>query len=361
MNDGTWTNDLAQGKRRIVMYSVFRPLLFKMDPERAHSRILGLVGMVGGLAPLRELLRRIYLPASSRPVEIAGLVFPNPVGLAAGYDKDCTAWRGLSCLGFGHLELGTVTPRPQAGNPRPRIFRYPGRQAIINRMGFPGRGAEFAKDRIPPRGSSPVRDRIVLGVNIGKNKDTSNERAVEDYLACLRSFLDRADYLAVNVSSPNTLGLRQLQGKAYLRDLLGTLVAERDQLAADLEQPPPLFVKLSPDLTDHELDGALEAILESSADGVIATNTTIQRGDLMVPDPNQEGGLSGRPLKELSTSLVRKIADRSAGDLPIIAVGGINSVEDAREKLDAGASLVQVYSGLIFQGPGLARELVNHL
>ncbi len=343
------------------MYRVLRPILFKMDPERAHGLILSLMGLVGRITPLRELLRRSFLPDRSRPVEIAGLTFPNPVGLAAGYDKDCTAWQGLSCLGFGHIELGTVTPRPQAGNPRPRIFRYPSQEAVINRMGFPGKGTEYARSRVPPRGTSPVRDRIILGVNIGKNKDTPNENAAEDYLACLRVFFSRADYFTINVSSPNTLGLRQLQGEAYLSDLLATLRDERNRLGENQGRYPPLFVKLSPDLSDDELDQALDAIISTSADGVIATNTTVQREDLLFPDPNQEGGLSGKPLRDLSTSLIRKIQHRAAGKLPIIGVGGISSVEDARKKMEAGASLVQIYSGLIFEGPGLVRKLINHL
>ncbi|MEJ2412927.1 MAG: quinone-dependent dihydroorotate dehydrogenase, partial [Anaerolineales bacterium] len=337
------------------------PILFTMDPERAHSRILELMALIGRLDPLRELLRRLYRPARARPVNVAGLTFPNPVGLAAGYDKDCTAWRGLSCLGFGHLELGTVTPRPQIGNPRPRIFRFPAQEAVINRMGFPGRGAEFARERVPPHGSSPVRDKVILGLNIGKNKDTPNARAVEDYLTCQRMFVDRVDYFAVNVSSPNTLGLRQLQEKTYLAELLRELVAERDRLAVDLDRAPPIFVKLSPDLTDSELDQALDAITGSSAEGVIATNTTIQRKKLIVPDPGQAGGLSGKPLRDLSTKMIQKIHRRTAGGLPIIAVGGISSAADAREKLEAGASLVQIYSGLIFQGPGLVREIVEQL
>lgn len=343
------------------MYRLLRPILFTMDPERAHKRILALMAAIGRLDPLRELLRRLYRPAKARPVNIAGLTFPNPVGLAAGYDKDCTAWSGLSCLGFGHLELGTVTPRPQSGNPRPRIFRFPAQEAVINRMGFPGRGAEFARERVPPHGSSPVRDRVILGLNIGKNKDTPNARAVEDYLACQRMFIDRVDYFAINVSSPNTLGLRQLQEKTYLAELLRELVAERDRLAVDLVSVPPIFVKLSPDLTDSELDQALDAITGSSAEGVIATNTTIQREELIAPDPGQAGGLSGKPLRDLNTTLISKIQRRTAGELPIIAVGGISSAADAREKLEAGASLVQIYSGLIFKGPGLVRELVEQL
>jgi dihydroorotate dehydrogenase len=345
----------------IAMYNAFRPLLFKIDPERAHGLILALMRLGGNLAPARWLLRRTFAPQCSRSVSFAGLTFPNPVGLAAGYDKDCSAWRGLSCLGFGHLELGTVTPRAQAGNPRPRIFRYPEQEAVINRMGFPGKGADFAFDRFPPRDSSFVRDRVILGMNIGKNKDTPNQSAAEDYLDCLRLFFTRADYFAINVSSPNTLGLRQLQGKAYLNELLFSLVAERNRLRDDLGKDPPIFVKLSPDLSDDELDDALQVISDSKVEGVIATNTTVQREDLLSPDPQQQGGLSGTPLRELSTSLVRKIHKRTGGELPIIGVGGISSVDDAREKLDAGAGLVQIYTGLIFKGPGLVRELVENL
>jgi len=331
------------------MYERLRPLLFRSDPERIHNLILGLMRAAGFVSPVRKILRNIYGQESSRPVPFAGLLFPNRVGLAAGYDKNGTAWRGLSCLGFGHIELGTVTPRPQIGNPKPRIFRLPNQEGIINRMGFPGKGANFAAMMIDPPGCSPERDQIILGINIGKNKDTPNETAFEDYLSCLKLFYDKVDYFAINVSSPNTMGLRELQGKEFLNDLLKKLIVERDKLRSGLNKPLPLFVKLSPDLSDQELDDALDAISDTSSDGVIATNTTIP------------GGLSGKPLKDLSTSLIRKIHRRTAGRLPIIGVGGISSVEDAREKLDAGAGLVQVYSGLIFKGPGLVRELVENL
>jgi dihydroorotate dehydrogenase len=344
-----------------IMYGKLKPLLFRSDPERVHNLILGLMRAAGFVSPVRKILRDIYGQETSRPVPFAGLLFPNPVGLAAGYDKNGTAWRGLSCLGFGHIEVGTVTPQPQAGNPKPRIFRFPNQEGIINRMGFPGKGASFAARMIDPPGCSPERDQIILGINIGKNKDTPNETAFEDYLACLRLFYDRVDYFAVNVSSPNTLGLRELQGKEFLNDLLQKLIVERDKLRSSLNKPLPLFVKLSPDLSDQELDDALEAISGSSADGVIATNTTIQRENLLISDPGIQGGLSGKPLKDLSTSLIRKIHRRTAGRLPIIGVGGISSVEDAQEKLDAGAGLVQVYSGLIFKGPDLVRELVKNL
>lgn len=343
------------------MYGRLRPLLFRLDPERVHDLILELLRAAGFVSPVRKILRNIYFPKDSRPVNFAGLSFLNPVGLAAGYDKNGTAWRGLSCLGFGHLELGTVTPQPQAGNPKPRIFRFPDQEGIINRMGFPGKGASFAARMIDPPGSSPERDRIILGINIGKNKDTPNEIAVQDYLACLRLFYNKVDYFAVNVSSPNTIGLRKLQGKEFLNELLQNIITERDKLRADVNKPLPIFVKLSPDLSDGELDDALEAISGSSTDGVIAANTTIQRENLLIPDPGIQGGLSGKPIKDLNTSLIRKIYHRTKGTLPIIGVGGICSLDDAREKLDAGAGLVQVYSGLVFKGPGLVRELVENL
>lgn len=343
------------------MYKRLSPLLFCLDPERAHNLTLGLLRAGGFASPIRNILRYIYFPENSKSVAFAGLSFPNPVGLAAGYDKNGTAWRGLSSLGFGHIELGTVTPRPQVGNPKPRIFRYPHQEAIINQMGFPGKGAGFAAKMITRPGSSPERDQIILGINIGKNEDTPNQIAAQDYLACMRLLYKKVDYFAINVSSPNTIGLRQLQGKEFLNDLLQKLITERNILREDVNKPLPLFVKLSPDLSDQELDDALEAITGSSADGVITTNTTIQRENLLISDPGVQGGLSGKPIKDLSTSMIRKIYRRTAGTLPIIGVGGISSVEDAREKLDAGAGLIQVYSGLIFKGPGLVRELVENL
>ncbi|NQS91009.1 MAG: quinone-dependent dihydroorotate dehydrogenase [Chloroflexi bacterium] len=343
------------------IYGKIRPFLFGLDPECAHNLILGLIRTAGSITPIRQLLRRIFIAGSSRPVSIAGLSFQNPVGLAAGYDKNGTAWQGMASLGFGHLELGTVTPLPQAGNPKPRIFRLPHQEAIINRMGFPGRGVDYMMNMIPSPGSSPERDRIILGINIGKNKDTENQYAVQDYLKCLKLLATRADYFAINVSSPNTIGLRKLQRKEYLQVLLRELIAERDRLRVELKRPLPVFVKLSPDLSDQELDDALEAISGSSADGVIVANTTIQREVLLASYPEITGGLSGKPIKELNTIMIRKIHRRTGGRLPIIGVGGINSVEDAREKMDAGATLVQIYSGLIFHGPGLVRDLVENL
>ena len=343
------------------MYRRIRPLLFSLDPENAHDLILGLMQAVGSLRPVRGVLKKMYAPRMMRSVEFADLKFPNAVGLAAGFDKDGTAWRGLSSLGFGHIELGTVTPHPQSGNPKPRIFRFPSENALINQMGFPGKGIDFIKNNIPARGSSLERDQIILGVNFGKNKDTPNQEAVLDYLYCLKSLYDRADYCVIDVSSPNTIGLRDLQAKEHLETLLTQLIAERDRLQREYDKPLPILVKLSPDLTVQELDDALEAICGSHADGVIATNTTIQRETLLKYDPGVNGGLSGSPLKDLSTGMIKKIQQWTAGSLPIIGVGGINTFEDAKEKLDVGADLVQVYSGLVFKGPGLIRNLVEGL
>ena len=343
------------------MYRSLRPILFRLDPENAHDLILWTMQVVGSLKPVRRLLERMYAPRTTRSVEFAGLKFPNAVGLAAGFDKDGTAWRGLSSLGFGHIELGTVTPKPQSGNPKPRIFRFPAEKVLINQMGFPGKGMDYVKDNVPPPGSSIERDRINLGINIGKNKDTPNQEAVLDYLACLKTFFGRADYCVINVSSPNTMGLRDLQAKEQLSKLITELVSERNRLQAESDILFPLFVKLSPDLTDQELDDALEAISNAQADGVIATNTTIRREDMLKSDPGISGGLSGIPLKDLSTGMIKKIHHRTAGSLPIIGVGGINSPEDAMEKMDAGAELIQVYTGLVFTGPGLIPDLVEGL
>lgn len=336
------------------MYRIIRPALFQLDPERAHQWTIRLMHLVGKLSPLRRLLSTMYR-AEKKPVQAFGLTFPNQVGLAAGFDKDGLAFRGLSSLGVGHIEIGTVTPQPQEGNPKPRIFRLPGDQALINRMGFPGQGMEEVLAQV----QGPRPREMVLGVNIGKNKDTPNRDAVKDYLALLRGFSRHADYLAINVSSPNTVGLRRLQGREALHELLSICVAERDKVRQGLEKPLPLLVKLAPDLDNHELDDALDAILQSGVDGVIATNTTVARPSLNSPRSQEGGGLSGAPLSEMSTRMIGRIRARSGGNLPIIGVGGIMSPADAREKLDAGACLVQVYTGLVYQGPGLIKQIVQ--
>jgi len=334
---------------------LIRPLIFRLSPERAHSVTLALLRMGGAIAPGRWFVRALFAPRpDGPPVHAFGLTFANPVGLAAGYDKDGLGWRGLAAMGFGHLELGTVTPRPQPGNPPPRIFRLVEDCAVINRMGFPSRGAEYLAARL--RGSRPPG--LILGVNIGKNKDTPLERAGEDYLALLQSFAPLADYLAVNVSSPNTPGLRTLQSQAALEGLLRPLADERSVQARRLGRPVPLLVKLAPDLTEPEVDDALAAILATGMDGVILSNTTLRREGLRSPRAAETGGLSGDPLRALNTEMVRRVARVVGGKLPIIASGGVMSPEDYRQKLDAGATLVQLYTGLIYSGPSLVKRVL---
>lgn len=338
------------------MYQLLRPLLFRLDPEQAHRLTIQMLQLVQMLPPLQILLRRSFA-VPPLPVQIFGLNFLNPIGLAAGYDKDGLVWSALACLGFGHIEIGTVTLRPQPGNPKPRVFRLPEDHGLINRMGFPGRGSEFVasqfRTRRPPG--------FVLGVNLGKNKETPLEQAAGEYQALLRKFAPLADYLAINVSSPNTIGLRQLQARAALENLLNALQRERLGQVSQLNRPLPILVKLAPDLTEAELDDALAAILAAGMDGVIATNTTLSREGLRSGLANETGGLSGAPLGERSTALIRRIVALTAGKLPVIGVGGVMGVNDAREKLDAGAALVQVYTGLVYSGPGLVRELLTGL
>lgn len=338
------------------MYGALRTVLFRLEPEQAHHLVLSLMRLAGALPPARWLLRRIFW-TPSKPVQLFGLTFPNPVGLAAGYDKDGTGWRGLACLGFGHIEVGTVTLRSQPGNLHPRLFRLPEDRALINRMGFPGRGADFVARQIS--GGRPAG--LVLGVNIGKNKDTPLERAAEDYHALLVRFAPLADYLAVNVSSPNTEGLRRLQAREALGELLKILADERIRLAAHLGRNVPLLVKLAPDLSHEELDDALDSIQMTGMDGVIATNTTLERGGLHSARAVEVGGLSGAPLAERSTALIAEIQRRTGGKLPIIGVGGIMDAAGAQVKLAAGASLVQVYTGLVYHGPGLVRQVIKGL
>lgn len=340
------------------MYPLLRPLLFKTDPEKIHHLTLRLVRL-GGAWPFRLLLQALYA-TPARPVQVFGLNFRNPVGLAAGYDKDGCAWQGLAGLGFGHIEIGTVTLLPQPGNPRPRIFRLPGDQALINRMGFPGLGSEFVaaglKKRPPaPREGDPAR--VVLGVNLGKNKDTPLEESARDYTALVRTFTPLADYLAINVSSPNTLGLRRLQGRHLLENLLGAIAQERQELCDLGNRRLPILVKLAPDLAEDELEDALAAVLDTGMDGIIATNTTLGRDGLVSEMRNETGGLSGAPLREKSEAILRLLVGKLNGRLPVVSAGGIMSPQDAKIRLDAGASLVQVYTGLVYAGPGLVRQI----
>lgn len=335
------------------MYALLRRLFFLLDPEDAHALGLRLAWLAGLLPGVRQGVRLLFR-APDRPVEAFGLRFSNPIGLAAGYDKDGIGWRGLSLLGFGHLEIGTVTPRPQAGNPKPRLFRLPEERALINRMGFPGRGADFVARRL----ARPRPGGIVLGVNLGKNRETPLEAAAQDYLCLLRTFAPLADYLVVNVSSPNTPGLRRLQARQALEGLLAALVEERQRIQADLGRPVPLLIKLAPDLTDAELDDALEATLSAGLEGVIAANTTQGREGVHSPLADQAGGLSGEPLRRRSTEMVRQISRKTGGRLFVVASGGVSGPDGAREKLEAGAVLVQVWTGLVYEGPFLVKRIL---
>jgi dihydroorotate dehydrogenase len=329
------------------------PLIFNLSPEQAHRVAFRALQVTGRLPGGRELLAYRYGRCDAcLGTEVFGVHFANPVGLAAGYDKDAVVVPELAALGFGHLEVGTVTPHPQPGNPRPRIFRLTADEAIINRMGFPNEGAEAIYARLASVLARPVGSRI--GVNIGKGRNTPLEAAGEDYCELLARFHTLADFIAVNVSSPNTPGLRKLQAGTVLRALLGDLAAERDRLRPGL----PLLVKIAPDLSDGEIDDVLDAALASNLDGIIATNTTVSRDHLRpTPHASQEGGLSGPPLRRRSTEVIRTIYRRTGGRLPIIGVGGVDGTQTALEKIQAGASLVQIYTGLIYRGPGLVHQI----
>ena len=338
------------------LYDLMRPMIFRLAPETAHHVTLALLRAGGAAAPARWLLQEAFRTAEAdRSVQAFGLTFPNAVGLAAGYDKDGLGWRGLAALGFGHIEVGTVTPRPQAGNPGPRVFRLVEDRAVINRMGFPNRGAEFVAQRL--QGKRPAG--LILGANIGKNLTTPLEGAAEDYLSLVRTFAPLADYLAINVSSPNTPGLRTLQTRHALEALLRPLDAERQAQSRRLGRPVPLLVKLAPDLAPDALDGSLEAILATGMDGVITSNTTLSRQGLTSALAVESGGMSGAPARQRNTQIVRDVVHRTGGRLTVVASGGIMSPRDAQEKLDAGATLVQLYTGLIYQGPGLVKEVVE--
>ena len=333
-------------------YSLLRPIIYRLQPEQAHALSVGLLRLAGMLPPVGAGLRSVFRSfGPAHPVRAFGLDFANPLGLAAGYDKDGLAWRGLACLGFGHLELGTVTPKPQPGNPKPRVFRLVEDQAVINRMGFPGLGARFLAGRLGgkrPRG-------LVIGVNIGKNKDTPDEEAARDYVSLVETFAPLADYLAVNVSSPNTPGLRKLQERGALEKILAPVDAARSRLGRRV----PVLVKLAPDLDDAGLDGALEAALGCGMDGIIAANTSVRRDGLRSPSAGETGGLSGAPLAALSQEFLAKVVRRLDGRLPVIASGGVMDAAGARARLDAGAALVQLYTGLIYAGPGLVKDILD--
>jgi dihydroorotate dehydrogenase len=336
-----------------MLYRAVRPLLFALDPESAHSLSLGALDLLSRLGAGALLA----CPAPRIPVRVMGLDFPNPVGLAAGLDKDGEHVDALAALGFGFLELGAVTPRPQPGNPGPRVFRLPQAQALINRLGFNSLGVDAFVANL-----GRARSGAIIGVNIGKNADTANERAIEDYIACLRKVYPLAGFVTANLSSPNTKNLRELQRADELDAFLSALAAERDHLAREHGRRVPLAVKVSPDLDDAGIAAVADRVAARSIDAVIATNTTVSREAVEhLRHGREQGGLSGAPLKTRATEVVRKLRRALPARVALIGVGGIASAADAREKLDAGASLVQLYTALVYRGPGLVGEIVRGL
>ena len=336
-----------------MIYPFFRPLLFTLDPETAHDMAFASLDVAARLGIARALARRV--PPS--PVTAMGLRFPNRVGLAAGLDKNAAHIDGLAALGFGFIECGTVTPRPQPGNPKPRLFRIPEAEALVNRLGFNNDGIERF---LANAGRASWRG--ILGLNIGKNFDTPNARAADDYLACFRAVHARASYVTVNVSSPNTRGLRDLQSEDALAGLIVALKDEQKLLADKHGKYTPIAVKIAPDLTAPAIAGIARLLVRHKVDGVVATNTTVARDAVRgLPHADEAGGLSGRPLRAQATAVVAALAKALDGALPIIGVGGILSGADAKEKVDAGATLVQIYTGLIYRGPDLVAECAKAL
>jgi dihydroorotate dehydrogenase len=340
--------------------TIARPILFRMDPERAHRLIVHGLGKAVRVPGALPLMRSFWgVKADPRlETELFGIRFRHPVGLAAGLDKDAVAVEGFAGMGLAFLEVGTVTPVGQPGNDRPRLFRLPEDEALINRMGFNNEGAEAMAGRL----ARLKERRVPIAVNIGKNKATPNERAPEDYRACLRALYPYGDFFVVNISSPNTPDLRKLQHGEELKALLN---AVREEIAAQAAgtggKPKPVVVKIAPDMTEAELEQTVGTLAESGVSGIIATNTTLARDGLKSPNRSQQGGLSGRPLRERSTEVIRTIWRLSGGKLPIIGSGGIFDARDAYDKIRAGASLVEIYTSLIYKGPGVVRGIAAEL
>ena len=336
-----------------MFYPAIRKVLFQFDAETIHElTIKGLKST--GKSPLNVFYKQ---QVQDKPVTVMGINFPNPLGLAAGLDKNGECINAFAAMGFGFVEVGTVTPRPQPGNDKPRIFRLPEANAIINRMGFNNKGVDYLVSQV-----QAANFKGVLGINIGKNKDTPEENAKDDYLHCMRKVYDLATYITVNISSPNTPGLRSLQYGDALNDLLSALKAEQTILAEKYGKYIPLTVKIAPDLNEDEVKSIAKSLIDNGIDGVIATNTTLSReGVEGLEFGGEQGGLSGQPVKDKSTQVIKILSEALDNKLPIIGVGGIASSDDANEKLAAGASLVQIYTGFIYQGPPLVKDIVNGL
>lgn len=333
--------------------SLIKPFLFSKKPEDAHHLTFSLMRAIFNFPVIKPVLKNLYhFEDSALEKEVFGLKFKNPVGLAAGLDKDAQFINELEMLGFGFIEIGTLTPRPQSGNPQPRLFRLPGDEALMNRMGFNNGGVEAAVERL-----KRTKAKVLIGGNIGKNKDTPNDQAIEDYLKCLEALHPHVDYFVVNVSSPNTPNLRDLQEKEPLKKLLAAV----KEANAKKDKSRPILLKIAPDLTDGQLDDIVEIVEDTGVDGVIATNTTIDY-DVVQKERDAvraigSGGVSGKPLRARSTEVIRYLNRKSGKRFPIIGVGGIFTAEDAIEKLEAGASLVQVYSGMIYEGPAMVKNI----
>ncbi|HPI53626.1 MAG TPA: quinone-dependent dihydroorotate dehydrogenase [Chitinophagaceae bacterium] len=335
------------------MYNLVKKILFKYEPEAVHYKVMKWLTKAYNVGVGKRYLESNYcLNDASLARHVFGLDFKNPVGLAAGFDKDAMFIDELACLGFGFIEIGTLTPKPQDGNEKPRLFRFPEDQAIINRMGFNNQGVDAAVERLKKRKTS-----IIIGGNIGKNKITPNDQAINDYEYCFKKLFDVVDYFVVNVSSPNTPNLRELQEKEPLRKLLLQL----QNLNLSYPKPKPILLKIAPDLTDEQLDDVIEIVQATQLSGIVATNTTLDRDglttDQTIVKNTGAGGVSGKPLKQRSTEIIKYISQKTNGSLPIIAVGGIFKPEDAQEKIAAGATLVQVYTGFIYEGPGIAKKI----
>ncbi|MGC1060325.1 quinone-dependent dihydroorotate dehydrogenase [Pantoea agglomerans] len=336
-----------------MFYTIVRPALFKLDPERAHELTFQQLRFMNG-TPL-EMFYRQNLP--SRPVTCMGLTFKNALGLAAGLDKNAECIDAFAAMGFGFVEVGTVTPRAQAGNDKPRMFRLVEAGGIINRMGFNNLGVDHLVENV-----KKARFNGVLGINIGKNKDTPVEQGKDDYLICMEKVYAHAGYIAINISSPNTPGLRSLQYGEALDDLLSSIKQKQKELEQRHLKYVPLAVKIAPDLSEEELIQVADSLIRHQIDGVIASNTTLDRSLVSgLKHAEEAGGLSGRPVQSRSTAVIQRLSQELQGRLPIIGVGGIDSLTAAREKIAAGATLVQIYSGFIYQGPGLIKDIVTHL
>ncbi len=339
------------------MYTLVKKILFKYDPEVIHYTVMNNLKRICGNALGKSMVRSMFTyenPSLER--EVFGLRFKNPVGLAAGFDKDAKFIESLECLGFGFIEIGTLTPKGQPGNDKPRLFRLPQDEAVINRMGFNNEGVEAAVQRL-----KKTNRNIIIGGNIGKNKVTPNEEAVNDYISCFHELFDHVDYFVVNVSSPNTPNLRALQDKEPLTQLLQTL----QDLNKQKSKPKPILLKIAPDLTNEQLDDIIDIVKATGIAGIVATNTTISRADLTSNPADVDaigaGGLSGKPVRQRATEVIRYLHQKSGGSFPIIAVGGIFTAADAKEKLDAGAALVQVYTGFIYEGPAIVKNICKGL